>query len=812
MTTNSAIAVPATLPLHVPDASILLREEHDRLLGALERPPILIGDGSLRDDLWLLRPDGPRSRRKVTIDFRVPVAPGPVLLTDPVNIGDLLTAKLYLYYGLSNGFEGRTNSARVLVRSWIDLLYVIRWRVAQGLPRMADVTRPWFDLFVEQVKQGGRWQLLPHEERTRLYLIEIREGREVLPIVNRGGGLAVNKVARRLGVSAGVQIPDAAWSLILDHLETVDPVTCRNTTRFRTKKVSTEPEQSGGNGLTPTQVETILRPFEQLWILRSRLAHDPIAVRAFDHQTTCRGLAQAIASQRLERTNLPPSPQVCWLVDASLRLVLKCEPHLRQMQQVIADAFHRYPRDESARVRARLSAGKSRNDYCRRHLSPLLHALAKSINRGLAEDPPFLPIYQWHRTGEGSSKNGIDVRDLLFVLLPAACAVVIATLTARRNTEIYGLRHDCLIYDDYGDPFLSVWIQKTLRHLDKIPVPISIVRVVEVLLRLSAESRAVRGEPWLFSFKDPGAGGDNVNFHMGQALKALAAFVQVPPLPDGSQWDFKPHQFRVFFGVTYFWRFDYPSLTALSDFYKHFNPTATRGYVTRVVQGSLLKLLDEKSAVRKRQGNRVRVGEEDTTRAIRLAGERTRDFEGCREAFISEVARGAVTGEAPLSGWGGEAWNRELEALIEKVTPDIHLVPARGGVTTLDAMLHEWVKGKHIDPHPAGHGFCKCGSDRSDLAAAACLAVKKEREGEQLDAAVETGPDYAYAADETCLECPHNIQRRAANERYWLERLAEAEHAGKKAATKTQRARAESRAGRIREHIRRCFGKRKCRS
>lgn len=814
MITSNSLAETAARPLRFPDVGTIPREEHDRVLSALVRPPILIGDGSLLDDVWPLRPDGPRGRRSPRkIDFRVPIAPGPILLTDPVSLNDLLTAKLYVYYSISNGHEGWTNSSEVLKGNWTSLLYVIRWRIALGLPRMENLTQPWFDLFVEQVKQGGRWLLLPHEERIRHYLAEIRDGRDVLPIVGRWRRvLAVDEVARRLGVSGRLQIPISAWSLVLDYLASVDPVAYRNTMRLRTAEMSEEPDQSGGNGLTVLMVKGILQPFERLWILRKRLAHDPIAFRAFDHQTTCHSLAEAIASQELERTKLPPSTQVCWLFDASLRLVLTCEPHLRQMQAVVVEAFRLYPRDEKAGYTARRAASKGRDAYFRRHLPPLLRALTKSMEGSLTQDAPLLPIYTWRQMRIGLPKEGIDARDLIFVLLPAACAVVIATLTARRKNEIVGLRDDCLIYDDYGDPFLTVWIQKTLRSLDRIPVPMSVVRAVEVLLRLSADSRAEQNEPWLFSFKDPGPGTGNVDFKMGQALKALAAFVRVPPLPDGSEWDFKPHQFRVFFGTTYFWRFDYPSLTALSDFYEHFNPKMTHVYVTRQVQGTFLRLVDEKEAARRNRKTRASADGDEATRAIFLAHERARDFTACRDSFVLEIARGTITGEEPLSGWGGEAWNRELEALIEKAAADIHLVPASGSVTTLDAMLREWAKGKHIDPHPAGHGFCKCGSDRSDLAAAACLAVKRECAGEHFDTAVVTGPDYAYAADETCLGCPHNIQRRNANERYWLERLAEAEHASQKAATKPQRQIAERRAERIREHVRRCFGTRRSRT
>jgi integrase len=783
------------------------RENHDQVLGSLPRPSFLSEGTSLLDDEWSIctgdlagAMDGIR-----TIRFDAPVAPGPELLTDRGNLHDLITAKLYVYYGFVDGFATTFETSR---RSLNSLLTMIRWRNCQGLRSMSDLTKAWFDLFVDQVTRGGRFGLLPHKERIEAYLDRIRSGHEELPIdTTWKPNLAGSAVARRLGVSSPHQIPAPEWRAILDHLEQVHPLAFRNAISRR-ENDNTVPsvDESVGNGLTPGAVLQILQPFHQLWRLRDHLSFDPIGVQAFESRATCKTLANSIATKALERTLLPPAYQVCWLVDGALRFVLIYSGHLELIQKIVDEAFRKYPRGSEGGYSQRMAMKRGRASFLRRQLKAPLRALKKAMGVRSAFVPDILPVYQRHK-GENTRKSGLAIRDLLFVLLPAACAVVLATFTARRRSELVGLRYDCIMEDEYGDAYLKVWIAKTIRQLDSIPIPQSVCHAINVMVRLSADARAERDEPWIFSLKDPGPEGDVVGFRMNEALNALAEFVGMPALPDGSVWDWKSHQFRVFFGVVYFWHFDFPSLTALSDFYKHFNPTMTRAYITRVIQGALTRLLEEKrSAVDVRKELSVEEGDE-FKRAIYNARERSRDFELCRDAFLLEVAHGAISGTDPLSGWGGDAWNRELEALANGMSKSIQFVPgvASERQMTLDEMLRDWISGKQLDPHPGGHGFCKCGSGRHDIAAAACLKAKRSLEGLARDV-VLIEADYAYAADETCMGCPHNVQRRAANERYWVARLAEAEEGSQKGATQNLREQAGERAGRIRDHIQRCFG------
>jgi hypothetical protein len=216
-----------------------------------------------------------------------------------------------------------------------------------------------------------------------------------------------------------------------------------------------------------------------------------------------------------------------------------------------------------------------------------------------------------------------------------------------------------------------------------------------------------------------------------------------------------------------------------------------------------LRFADEKDAARKRQSERSRA---DSDSVARSARERAKDLEEARVNFLLSIVRGVAENEVRLTGHGGEAWTREIGALVAQISHSITLAPAgMSPEPTLDSLLKKWVEGRYLEPHPQGHSFCKCGSSPYELAAAACLSVKKIRESGEVSSTAPIGPDYACAGDETCSGCPHNVQRAAANERYWRAKLTEAENAAQNGATASARASATRRAARLREHCTRCF-------
>ena len=200
----------------------------------------------------------------------------------------------------------------------------------------------------------------------------------------------------------------------------------------------------------------------------------------------------------------------------------------------------------------------------------------------------------------------------------------------------------------------------------------------------------------------------------------------------------------------------------------------------------------------------------DEQEAIRVIREQEDDFKAAQQKFLLAVAKQVVVDGEKLGGRGGEAWTRELNALMTQAGQNIQFSPKGRSDDALDSVLRPWCEGKRLDPHPRQHAYCKCGTEPEDLLSAACLLAKQKVDpafySEQgQEAGLMDGPDYGHATESTCARCVHGVQREKANLPYHLSALAEAEKAERLGVTKTERARGRARANFIRAHIARCF-------
>lgn len=117
------------------------RELHDRVLAGLVQPSQFL-QGSLLEDVWLVRTDDEEGRRNATVTLRFdsPVSPGPELLSEDIHSSDLLTLKLAVLYAL-DAQRGWANAAHSLPQYLSGLLVLTRWRNAQGIRRLV-ISRP----------------------------------------------------------------------------------------------------------------------------------------------------------------------------------------------------------------------------------------------------------------------------------------------------------------------------------------------------------------------------------------------------------------------------------------------------------------------------------------------------------------------------------------------------------------------------------------------------------------------------------------------------------------------------------------------
>jgi hypothetical protein len=264
--------------------------------------------------------------------------------------------------------------------------------------------------------------------------------------------------------------------------------------------------------------------------------------------------------------------------------------------------------------------------------------------------------------------------------------------------------------------WIHTQILKTLQRKDLIPVPAIVARAVECLEALSADARNESGEESLFQWLDP-ASGTTVQLDCGRHIDAFADAVSIPDYTSAegtkTRWHWTPHQFRRFFAILYFWRFEGAQIEALSHHLRHFNLEMTRRYIV----------------------------EDSEAAGI---------WHDVEWGFRSHVARAIVTGERTISGSMGKRLRQLAQRLKEQLHKKLKVMrPEQADAILIDATAAslDMAMGRQklvLSPKP--WVTCSCPRTHEAAGKAAC------RQG--TSAIGQTGPEFANAAPTVCSGCP----------------------------------------------------------
>ena len=169
------------------------------------------------------------------------------------------------------------------------------------------------------------------------------------------------------------------------------------------------------------------------------------------------------------------------------------------------------------------------------------------------------------------------------VQIASACWIIIAAVSARRAGEIDYLRANCIRGDNISGWWLHVYVEKTLQRKEWIPVPALVARAVQMMELISDEARQDGGTDRLLQWMRP----DDrvVHLKIDRVLDEFAATVKAPQHKLNGEpaldWHWHPHQFRRFFAVLNFYRFEDATIEALSHHLRHFSLEMTKRYVTQ---------------------------------------------------------------------------------------------------------------------------------------------------------------------------------------------------------------------------------------
>lgn len=719
--------------------------KHDRIFLVLPKPRWLRNE-SLLDNVWKISThEGMVRNDEHDINFNVPVRPYDNLLNYE---DDIITAKLLAYYGLE-GASARYSTASSVPNAVRNYVMFVRWRLEKGIHHNSELTADWIHLLLDEMAEKGIVGLIDYDPILTKLELAVGRGDIELPFYQRGRSRYVRNefLARAMGVSHYKLLPKRVLSRI-------DELANRSGLKTLEKKNLDDPHDNDESKLSETRIISFLTPIQMLFELRERLVHDQISFSPFDSETGISTIAKAIARTPKRRTKTVPAYQVCFLVNESITWVTTYFDEIRSFVTDLKET-------------AKSCESRGLGFPYRKALAIRVREDASKYTSGAGSWWPIYPSYvspkNWSDDVAGSRPS---LRVVLFEFLATAAFVVIAAFSARRKEELDSLKHGCITVED-GEFWLETWISKNVKDLTKIPVPATVAKAVEVLTWLSEDGRKAANDDWLLSFDEMvkfARATDSVrpNYNVYRSLDRFSDFVGVPAI-DGARWIPKPTEYRRFFGIIYFHRYRFPNLIALSDFYRHFNPSRTRGYITEIAQGT---------HVRRKEDARVRAARAGQGRDRKFGVDRFKDFEAAGLDFRMDLLADAVTGRGYLTGHGGQLIMSDLSKLVAELKSQLQLetgddVP----VPELNQMLRDFAMGLSLEPHPKGHSLCKCTLHPVDLFAAACV---KKRIENYPDAPPADGPDLEFATDVNCATCAHNVQ--CPTTRTWWQKILEHEH------------------------------------
>jgi len=731
-----------------------------------------VGDGrSFSHDCWrLCTTDLAKRYDKVVFNchFDAAVDYGGVRLSDDAALHDCLSKKLLCAAALTTGLVGKRVGAQGVAALGARFDDFVRWRRSIGLNRNSLLAAQHFDGYVALL--GGKaLDMVPVFERLDRLVMDVAAGRLTFPIrrassAGRGRNeesrcsLDWHALAAMLGVSFRVITnSDEFRAELIDRLQDLCP------SQAGELGAGIAREEAPERGV---RTAALLKVMLSTWAYLDHfsgsglLDHDPIRLSPF-RARSLDSIADQIGRAGGRTATIHPQ-SLMRLLDSAAKWALDYAPHILAAVEA---------------SRAVELSTKRKNTWAAR-----LSASA-ALDGGLPAGMPKLWL-GW--TADSTRRTG-DVPRLLLgdavAHLLTACAILIGAFGGRRVGEITSLRAGCIAEAKPGLCELTIYIEKTLQDLDRIPVPAMLKAVVDMLERLTARTREATGEAWLFrvsrtSRKDP----SYVNLALSRRMGEFAEFDGLTVEDPGFAM-LKPHQLRRAFAVAYYHGYLGASLDSLSRFLRHFDPEMTRIYVNEILGGAMGRLREEMAA---RTGEALAaMGEEErqwlasAKSLLKDLADRSATFDDVRcEAMAHRLLQMWDGTETPI-GRGAARLYADLDAMAASSATDVRVGPRSNDPDAMrlpfEASLKRYVAKHRLDPVPghAAHCLCRPGN-KADLAEAECLKARAgHRRPWSPDTPPGTGsaPDHSFSGMYVCLRCAHcaafsdNQQVIAAQER-----------------------------------------------
>ena len=607
----------------------------------LTRYPWLV---SVSEDqsVWVVRDLVGRRKKTAKIDLNIELQDG-TRLTDPVN-GALFEVTVE-YVELVRLYQPEMNAVTHHSRA-TRLLVFVYWLTQRGIRSLNEVSEAHLTLFFQNLEFGTEWVLgMPHR-LIRFMQQEARKG-NALPLNDRGT-IDLRTIFRQerihwQGTLSGRTVCHQILRWVDTHPGELDTQT---SPEELIERMGWKPKRRTGKYLAQT-----VKPVEEIWAWR-----DDFRVNIENTKLDVYGMAKKARDRGRSPSHyatIPPEIAFAYLRGA-LQWVVTFAPIFLEAQ---------------------------RRDWT-----------LEKTQRHLAEGGLDIELTRPGRAERLTPDHATPDRFLR--LTAAACFVVIAGLSARRIGEIMDLGAHCTFVDIDEHHWIRIYIEKTLRTTEQMPIPTAVHHAIECLEEISAEARAETGHDTLWQYRTKKTG-RCVGLYPDRELNNLSRFLGEDV---DKRWKFHPHQFRRFFAMVYFWRYEPGDVAALAHHLRHFELEMTRQYVT--------------------DDGFSRIWQD-------VAEERQRD-----------VLASVVDGTRWVGGPGGEQLKARIDKLKHQYRRDVQVVPAYRIIDKLLRLakkwgsackLHAWgticVCPQKGSPNQGRHAHCKGPEERGPVFSQATVAT-----------------------------------------------------------------------------------------
>lgn len=240
------------------------------------------------------------------------------------------------------------------------------------------------------------------------------------------------------------------------------------------------------------------------------------------------------------------------------------------------------------------------------HSDEIYEGIAKNIAEGVPQKQSRkefnLTRSQYDALRKATLRNKakhLSLHKALYQYLPFCCVIVIFALTARRESEVFGLQVGCVSKDLDGLFWLNSFVAKTLqKHADFTAVSL-VEKAVSILERLSEKGRKQKKTNSIFVFDDTFDRPPTTMKSINRIADNFFDFIGIERDDNGKHWKLSEHQFRRFFAIMFYYRYEKGEADALMHELAHVDWSMSVRYLTEKETGAALRKLHQ-------QNNKVR--------------------------------------------------------------------------------------------------------------------------------------------------------------------------------------------------------------